>query len=173
MEGSQAGGSGGHTATKLISSTLYSLEKVGKVGGGRGEGVRAAKVCWRLRTLDSSLDLTCSTTGSPEWKSDYDPPTASLQTNFINPRNYFFFLLMKTTIATKTQPSLSCALLQSQKWLPASSLPTLCSLLSLGYSLGPPGSVSQSVSERVCEAGASPAVVGLQCPRLHDVKAYR
>lgn len=45
MEGSQAGSSGGHTATKLISSTLYSLEKVGKVGkvgeGGGGESCQS------------------------------------------------------------------------------------------------------------------------------------
>ena len=55
----------------------------------------------------------------------------------------------------------------------ASVLETLMSLSSMGYSLGPSGSVSQGVSERVCEAGTSPAVVRLQCSGLHDVKAYR
>lgn len=43
---------------------------------------------------------------------------------------------------------------------------------SVGYSRGPSRSLSQSVSACVREAGAGPAVAGLQCSWIHDVKAY-
>lgn len=53
MEGSQAGSSGGHTATKLISSTLYSLEKAGKVVVGEGEG-GGGESCQSLLTSENA-----------------------------------------------------------------------------------------------------------------------
>lgn len=46
-------------------------------------------------------------------------------------------------------------------------------LSSAGFSAGPSGSLSQGLSACVCEAGAGPAVAGLQCSWIHDVKAYR
>lgn len=155
----------------LPASTLYSLENVGKsvcvCGGGRGGG----ESCQSLLTSENArqqLGLDMFDNGKSRVTDWLWHPNGFSLDSLHHPQKLCFLSLV-----TKTQPSLSCALLQSQKWLPASSLQTLCPLLSLGYSPGPPGSVSQSVSDRVCEAGAGPAVVGLQCPRLHDVNAYR
>lgn len=116
-----------------------------------------------------------------ESKTDYDFPNTSY--NFTNPRKYLFFfspwwwLQLGWCWDKQNHNDHShyyyISLFKSLKWLPASFLQTLMSLSSLGYSPGPSGSVSQSVSERVREAGASPAVVRLQCSGLHDVKAYR
>lgn len=44
---------------------------------------------------------------------------------------------------------------------------------SVGHSPGPSGSLSQGVPACVREAGAGPAVAGLQCSWIHDVEAYR
>ncbi len=66
-----------------------------------------------------------------------------------------------------------CTKQSQQNFLPPFKITSIFFLSSsVGDSPGPSGSLSQSVSTCVREAGASPAAAGLQCSWIHDVKAY-
>lgn len=156
MERSQAESSGGHTGTKLISKPPPCTVRD---HGERPEG------CQNLLTSAGHM-----TTGGPAYPAAADSildrrrPSQEHSTVLLEPQIPRFRLT-----SPGSRRSLSCRALFNSLLL----LFNLFCPCSLGHSLGPSGSVPPSVPECVCEAGAVPAVAGLQCSWLHDVKPYR